>query len=346
MIHTVNVNTKAPIGTVLAQIPINPLSFASTRLAQEAELWTRWRPVMLRLEAVTSAGNMITGAYVAGWTADPSQNFDTSVDTIVRASALVPSVTSHISQKIMLNVPCNTSQKWLFCKSREIEDANHGKLVSALSASVGVIASGSEISITFYLTWKVAFDGPNLMAGTLESGIYAESDYEGYYTDSVSDWANGKKLSLKTHAGGNLVPFPSARPQTVYRLDKAATLEYYTSSSSKEKIAYAVLVPNYYQKAFAVFKDKAKATAYATSGDSSNCLDYVSPGPVVSPDNPAWYEETNLQRVRSGEADKDALIEELRQQVAQLKAQAAPIQSALEDDTPGSLGFQILNAKD
>lgn len=316
IVSVFDIDSKAVSGTMLAQINLNPHSFSGTRLDQEAALWTRWRPQMMVVTVASSAGFMITGSYMIGWTGDSAESFVGGPGVIPRVGALVPSVTSFVGANSTLSVPCDTVQKWLYTNSQESDDSTHGKIVICLNGALGTITQG-KITLTVTLTWRCAFEYPRLTGAQVSQTIYADSDYAGYHTTSTNDWAGGTKLSLKQHAGGSLVPFPKARPQTVYMLDPQANLGYYSSASGKGRIIYGVLIPNFSVKAFAVFSDKEKATKFAQSGDSSHCLTYYAAGPVVDPDNPSWTEVMGLHAVQQLDAEK----EQLKAQIAELQAQ-------------------------
>lgn len=321
VIAVFEVGNTSPIGTVLTQVTINPQTFAGTRLAQEASLWTRWRPERMEVIVTSSAGFMITGSYILGWTADANEAFVSGPNAVVRIGALVPSSTSFIGQMSRLIIPAGTVQRWLYTNTQEPDDSYHGKLVIALASQLGTIASG-KVAMTVTLNWRVAFQGPRLIGAQTNQTIYAESDYSGYHTTSTSDWAAGAKLSLKQHAGGGLVPFPLARPQTVYKLDSQANLQYYKTSTELSKVHYGVLIPNFSTKALAVFEDKDKANKFATTGDSTHCLDYRAAGPVVEPDNPAWVEVIAMQQIRTQDEQTRRIIE-LEEEVRRLRLERA-----------------------
>lgn len=338
LIGTATINSKSPIGSIVYLSSVNPLTVGATRLQQEAGLWTKWRPNLLQLEVVSSASDMVSGSYIVGWTGDSAEDFPSGEETLRRVASLNPSKSVRLSNKLLLNIPTQLTQRWLYCSSREKDDSCHGSIVAALSAGVGAITDDSKITISFYLRWKVTFDGPHIPQVITSQSIFADEDYVGYHTTSVTNWADGTKLSLKAHAGGGLVPFPAAKPQTVYKLDDAAKLEYYVNAKDKAEIEYAVLIPNYAVKAFAVFADQKKAVAFAGSGDSSYCLTYFAAGPTVDPDNPPWRVAASSLEVRSGQAAIAAELERLRALVAR-----AGIEDVEQD--PGYLGFQLLTAQ-
>lgn len=303
-ITSVTISSKLSFGKILYQVPLNPLSFAGTRLSQEAALWNRWKPVNVTFMVKPSASTFVSGQYILAWTTDSAENFTDGSSAVVRLSSL-KSITQPIHKSSSMRISNQTVQKWLYTDSREPSDSNHGKLIIALTGPLSSVTSDSSIVLNLYIKWSVTFDGPHIEGTTEISAIYAESDYASYFTTSTSEWADGKKLSLKTHEGGALVPFPNARPQTVYRIDSTAKLTYNTATA-KGDIKYGVLIPNFSVKAFAVFNSLDSAKKFASTGDSTHCLDYASAGARVQPDNPAWYEQVGLTAIRRGD-DVDAL---------------------------------------
>lgn len=305
VIGTYSATASDDAGKILAQFTVNPGMFRTSRLTQESSLWTKWRPLMLRIEVTPSAGGMVTGSYGLGWSADSSDPYEDGQTSINRVGALVPTTTGHISKGISINIPCNISQKWLYVNSKEPDDSLHGKVILLTTSQIGAVTSGSAISFNVVLKWRVAFDNPRMAAASTKIAVYADSDYAGYHTTSTNDWANGAKLSLKAHAGGGLVPFPSSRPQTVYELDSAAKLNYKIKDKPDGVIKYGVQIPNFAVPAFAVFADKAYAQKFAETGNTTYCLKYESAGDAISPDNPAWFQVTSLSEVRESAALKD-----------------------------------------
>jgi len=234
--------------------------------------------------------------------ADPTEDFPVGETGIRKMGSLVPHKVDHLFREVSISIPSgleNTQKRWL--NLRESENENHGSLVALLMAS----ATSAEGSITFQveLDWTVEFSSPDLPTLEVDTDIYCQAGYEGYFTDSVSDWAGGTKLTLKHKEGGSAVPFPDAEPGIVYQLHPKATL-YYTNQSGGEesRIGYGVRIPNYPIPAFAVFdRDPAsdglsRATAFAHSGDSNFCTPYKAAGKAsISPDNPPWSQRIILR---------------------------------------------------
>lgn len=333
LVAVLTMSTSNKIGDILYSAPINPASFTETRLAQEAALFARWKPKKMLFDIQSSAGGLVMGSYAAGWTSDSSVSFVRGDGALRQVAALVPYSAGHVGKRLRLDVPCNLVQKELYVSSKEVDDSVHGRVVMCVVAPVGAMTTSSTITVSVYLNWSVQFYGPRLPAASENIGIYADSDYAGYHTTSTNEWANGTKLSLKLHPGGALVPFPEARPQTVYKLDASANLTYKIKDKEDGHVRYGVLIPNFSVKGFAVFEDKNKASKFALSGDSSYCLDYSAAGDPVNPDNPVWYEEVGLSSLMAappGLSEALEEIERLKEELARLKL--SPAGSFLEID--------------
>lgn len=309
IIGAITYSSKTKMGDIMFDWPINPLSFPGSRLAMEAALWTRWRPTRLVVEIGTGAPAMCGGQYGVGWTSDPTFKFVKGQNLVATVAALRPSVISHVANGQVISLPVQTSQRWLYCTSHDIEDSAQGRLLIACVAPLSAV-SGS-ISLTVKLGWTVHFSGPVIPTITTEEAYYADDGWENYFTDSISDWANGKCLTLKMHQGGSAVRFSTMRVETVYRLDKSAKLNYYVDATNTDSIKYGVRIPNYAGgPAIAVFKDKSRATSFASSGNEAYCLPFFKAGDYVTPSNPAWFLEAS--------ESLDSVVE-LRREVAELR---------------------------
>lgn len=306
MLGLVTVTAPGAVGLPLLEAPLNPGNFASTRFQAEAALWNRWRPLRLNLRIVPSAGTFINGMYTAGWNANPVERLGSADGAVRQLSTYRPNATSHVSKQLVLSIPCEASQRW-YVLGKEVADSTHGVVHAVMSSQLTGVTTGSQVSLYVHLDWEVEFSGPDLPSVSSGSHIYARSGYEGYHTTSVSDWAAGKCLTLKERAGGNAVPFDDAEPGVVYKLDPAAKLQYLKDAAgNKSNIKYGVRIPNYYSPAIAVFEEEAKAKAFASTGDSANCLTYHGAGPAVSPDNPAWAAQSVSALLSFGRKEQPA----------------------------------------
>jgi len=173
---------------------------------------------------------------------------------------------------------------------RGSESESHGTLVALLVSAL--TSSTGSVSFQVHLDWVCEFDSPDLTPMGPGNSIQAADGYTGYFTTSVSDWANGTKLSVKATSGGNLVPFTGIETGVVYQIDPRAKLPYfYGGNINKGEIKYGCRIQSYstVADAMAVFADLDKAKEYCKTGDTNNCLAYSQAGSAITPSNPPWY---------------------------------------------------------
>jgi hypothetical protein len=294
------------VGQVLWQQRINPAELGGTRLASVAGLWNRWRPVSLNVRVVPSAGTYVSGALAVGWDASVQPYTDSGLPVIQRLATLVPNKMEQISKNFSISITKPPVQPWLYCRGDEVEDTAHGRVVVAVLSPLSNV--DGNMAVTVHLDWNIVFDGPSIPAGSTSSGtnIYAGSGFESYFTDSTASWADGKKLTLKAHEGGQIVPFLGIQHGVIYQIDTVARLSYKLKPvdgvSAVKPIKYGVAIAgSTFGNGMAVFDDITSAESYIKSSDTSYCLDYYAAGEVVQPENPVWTPiATHVQEQRAG----------------------------------------------
>lgn len=317
ILTTMAITTKTIVGTLLSMIEINPLTFEGTRLHDEVNLWSRWRPKKLSFEIRSSAGNMTSGSYAVGFTYDTVQNFQTGPHLINVVSALRPSHNANIHTGCTFNVPTNTTQKWYSLRSREKADSTHGRVLLVITSPLGSITADSRVNFTIRLNWTVELDGISFPPSEASNYIYCDTGFEGYHTTSTSDWAGGTKLSVKHTAGGALVPFSTAESGTIYMIEKSAKLDYVKTADGNTygTISYGVVIRDFPGRHLAVFETLVQAQKYLASGNSDDATVYYGAGNAVSPDNPPW-KAVDSSTLKTFELEER--VEELTRQLAAL----------------------------
>lgn len=343
LLDVASIPAASVVGTRLFSYALNPRSMSGSRLASLAVLWQRWRPHSLALEVTPAASYTTSGSYLVGWAADPRYDMGAGVEGVRAVMALQVSRQAHISQPVVISIPSETVQRWLYVDPSEAEDATHGVVVGLLAAPIGNLTATSAVSLTIKLRWTIAFEGQTLPRMSEFGTIYAEDDYTPYFTDSVSDWAGGDRLTLKHKEGGSVVYFPKIHSGVVYKLDPGAQLKYYTSATATAKIAYGVKILNYYTLAMAVFADLDDAKAYASTGDTEKCLKYYKAGDWVVPNNPAWSFKSSSAESVSVSVPPPTPHSSLEEQVSQLTSMVARLSEQVDRLTvAGDSDFQIL----
>lgn len=277
------VSESSPIGTGMLRFVINPRALTGTRLGDYAQLWARWRPLRLQLEVCTAAGMMVPGGYLAAWSAQPNEQIPAGESAILHLAALVTQVQKPIGMNTKLNIPCSSTARWYVFEGEAV-DTSHGVILAVVSGMIGVKGG---VGVTFKLHWTIEFNGPDIPRPLEEYFIEPESDYAGIFTDSVSDWADGKKLTFKHAEGGSVVPWPGVRSQMVYTPTAGVKIYYVSGGKAVEAKWFSRIIDSdIYSSALAVHASQADAEAYQRSGDLTKVVNYEAASGWATPTLP------------------------------------------------------------
>lgn len=283
LIGTVTLKDSLAVGAVLLLWDVNPATLSETRLARMSQVFTRWRPRKLQVTIVPGAGVLTPGSYAVGWTADQRFEIGSAENRVQRIMTLKPNILGVFGTPKILSIPCDTTQKWYLCDPNMGAESDHGAVVCVLAGKLG----GNNISINFRLEWTIEFNSPDIPATIEDLEIYPDPDYIPIFTDSVSDWASGKKLTFKHKEGGSVVPWIGIKERVIYKPTKGVTIPYNNGTEEKNCEFFAKIVGSeLYTSALACFADEAKAKAYITTGDVSNVLDFKAAGSYCTPSLP------------------------------------------------------------
>lgn len=288
---TVVVSPTTKIGEVLSIISICPTAWAGTRVQQEAFLWQRYRPRSLVLEITTSANKMMGGQYLAAWTADSEDPVPTQGEgALSKLMSYNPSRPANISSNLRMRIPISTTQKWYYLRGSEDKDVEYGKIFIAALSPLSNVSGSSKTTLIVRMRWTFDFSYPDLPSVSVpDEQIFASAP--NYFSDSSSDWKEGKYLTFKWHEGGNIVEFPGAKSGTLYKIGAHAHVGYYISNGTIKNTEYAVCVTETTETGLpmlAPVKDKATGEAYIKNPSDTLLLSYFNAGPWVSPENPPW----------------------------------------------------------
>lgn len=272
------------VGQGILRFTINPRALVGTRLGEYAQLWSRWRPVSLKLEISPSAGMMIPGGYIAAWSANPDEKLPLGESAVSHLASLVTQVQRPIGQPAVLNIPCSTTSRWYTFTGAAV-DVAHGSILSAVSGTLG---TDGKISITFKLHWTIEFNGPDVPSPVEEMFIEPGAGWMDIFTDSVSDWGEGKKLTFKMHEGGAVVPWPNVRSGVIYKPTTGVKIPYVKADGTAAEVAYCsrIIDSDLYASALACHATEAAAKAYQKNADLTQVLDFKSAGAIVVPSIP------------------------------------------------------------
>lgn len=278
------IDKNARVGTGLLRFPINPRSLTGTRLGDYAQLWSRWRPLSLRLEVAPAAGMMVPGGYIAAWSANPDEEAPAGESAVGHLAALVTQIQRPIGQSAMLSIPCSATARWYTFSGSGVDIA-HGSVLSVITGAVGLTG---EVTVTFKLHWTIEFNGPDIPRPVEEFYIEPSPDYAGIFTDSVSDWADGAKLTFKHSEGGSVVPWPGVRSQVVYTVTQGVKILYVKSDGSTGEVKYfsRIIDSDVYSSALCCHATAADAAAYQKTGDLTKVLAYKAASDWATPQLP------------------------------------------------------------
>lgn len=236
----------------------------------------------LRLKISSAAGMMVPGSYIAAWFSDPTETLQPKGDTNVRR--MVSSgcfIQAPVGQSLSLSIPVNTSRKWYAFKGDSFDDS-HGVILVALSGVVG----NTNVSMTVSLDWKIKFNGPDLPVEAEDMKIiHNEDDYPNIFTDSVSDWADGRKLTFKHSLGGTVVPWDNIDDDVVYTPVAGVKITYKNAQSQDEECKFFSRMRNaaQYPNALVCHSSKEEAVAYIKDGNISHVLSWKAAGEWATP---------------------------------------------------------------
>lgn len=157
------VNSAAPIGSILSELSVNPRSFLNTRLATQAKVWDKYRIKNFSIEATPSAPFTVGGSYMAGVDPDPRESY-ASMQPHNRLTSLsnVPGGGMfQVSQPCKVTLESQTSE-WLFCNPSEEElyKTTAGVFAMALSSPLSGITG--TITISLYIAYDIEFMGASI----------------------------------------------------------------------------------------------------------------------------------------------------------------------------------------
>lgn len=286
IIGSVTLTDTDKAGTLLLMWDVNPLTLIDTRVHQFGSVFTRWRPRKLDLQCIPGAGVFTPGSYAIGWVADPEFDIGLDRSRVTRVTSLSPSILSAFGSPKTLRIPCDTTQKWYLCRPGIGVESDHGRVVAVLAAMVG----GKNITINFRLDWTLEFSSPELPSTVEEQECYPDPQWIPIFTDSVSDWGSGNKLTFKHSEGGAVVPFIGIRDNVVYKPSKGVVVPYVKSDGTTANCSWFARMRDsaVYSTAMVCFASEADAKAYVGSGDIGKVLTYKAAGDYVTPNFPTF----------------------------------------------------------
>lgn len=272
---------------------------------------------------------------MAAWTADFDDPIPKAGEAgLARLMAYNPSRSRTIHQNLFMRIPISMTQKWYYLRGSEDKDSEYGRIFIAVVSPLSNVTNGSVTNVVVRIRWAFEFAYPELPEVNEPDASYVQASYPNYFTDSSSDWKNGKYLTFKWHEGGNIVEFPKATPKTYYKLAEGAHCQYYDGNGDLKSTVWAVCVTESTETVMpmlAPVESEAKAKAYCNGPADQYLIGYKDAGPWVTPENPLWW----LQGDKL-EAPIDLIVGRGRS----LRPQAVAPSSTLRVSDSGSVGQQ------
>lgn len=286
LIGSAVMDSRMKVGQQLLVWDVNPNTLIATRAHQFGQVFTRWRPKKLHVRAVPGAGTFTPGSYAMAWTADPAYDIGPVSTRLTRLCALEPNLMSSFGEPTKLVIPLSTTQKWYMTRPGEGVESDHGRVFCILASTL----SADNIGINFKLDWTFEFDSPEVPSASEDLITYPDPQWIPIFTDSVSDWAEGKKLTFKHSSGGAVVPFLEARPGVAYVPGPGVNVPYVKSDGTTGSVGAISLIMDspLYSSAMACFETKEKALEYIKQPTLDKVLDYKSAGGYVTPTFPEF----------------------------------------------------------
>lgn len=277
-------------GTLLNRTVISPRKIQQTRLWQQALMWIRWYPLMLRFRVSSTCPSTGGGLYGVAWSADADDTLPVDPVALARKMAILPHFKqANFWEHATISVNDAPVQRWLYTVDRA-EDSDHGCFILVvLSPPLAITGS---ISFTVELDWRIKFDGPDLdiISASSNTFIRADAGYDPYYSTGSTHLDINDKLTLEcTAAGGysSIARFSQAMPGHVYQA-VSGEIKVYVKNADKTKnveedALYLVRMKERPEPFMWVFENKDDAKAYAKTGDVTKLMSYIKAGDWTSP---------------------------------------------------------------
>lgn len=208
--------------------------------------------------------------------------------------ALNPSRVKPISTNMYMRIPCSPTQKWYYLRGNEDKDVEYGKLFIAVASPLSNVTSNSRTNLILRIRWTFEFSFPDMPTTSLpDEEVFASSP--NYFSDSSSDWKEGKYLTFKWHEGGDIVSFPGAKTGSYYKIGAGAHVSYVISNGTVKNTQFAVCPQETAEDGLpmlAPVADEETAKKYVKTPSDSYLLSYYNSGNWISPDNPPWHEQS------------------------------------------------------
>lgn len=287
LLQSFTVGEKLSVGAVVMNKVISPLSMDPSRFSSESALWSRWKPMSLRVTVSGAGASTTFGSVCLGWDPDGRWQATMSSGDYTRVAALVPSVTLRLHETKTFVIPPEVTRKWYFTVG-SLEDSAHGALIGVVASPCGGFTG--SVGVNVILDWVVQFEGADTPSrgGSVDSDtVKPDSGWSNLFTTSDGDWDSGR-LTLKMHSGGAMCPFSAARQDHVYTPASGTKVPYIDETGKTQHVAAFAVIQGFATPGFACFASEANAVSYVKTGDVDKVLAYKAAGDYATPAVPIF----------------------------------------------------------
>lgn len=292
VLKTIGVSSNTRAGTLLYTLMLSPKHMPRTRIHAESTLWTRWKPVSLRVTLVGSGSATTYGSALIGWISDPTYRISNNADAaIAQLGAMQVRQIVRVNGTVSLTLPTNITRKWLMTSgtSTDEDEYCHGSLHVIASADIGGFTG--RMSFQVELDWAISWDGQVVGFADADPTLHfirPDAGWSNIFTTSDGSY-DSTILTFKMHHGGDMVPFTEAQDGVVYTVDGTSTMVYYYGSDGKKRTCrFFVRIRGYATPGLALCSTMDDAVAYYKSGDTSKLLKYYAAGDPTTPAIPTF----------------------------------------------------------
>lgn len=295
-------NTK--MGTMLYSTTISVPSFKQTRFGGMGSLWARWRPRRLRVEVACSGSYATFGTLRVVWVPEAEYNFVGGRNTVIQSGAML-GTDCRLNQTKSFTIPSESSRKWYEVGGLP-DDSSHGRICLIAATTMG--GYNGQLTAILHLHWTVEFEGPVMTANPNDLEIISpDASYQDLFTTSDGSF-DATILTFKMHAGGDMVPWSSARAGVVYTSAYGTKVHYTDTADKDQECKWFSLLQGYRIPGMLLFATKSDAQAYVASGSLEKALKYHAAGNKTTPSIPRLQAVSSSLSVEEGRADNEVRV--------------------------------------
>jgi hypothetical protein len=208
-------------------IPVNPVNFIGTRLAQMARSFQKYRFTRLQLRIMTNLPTTVGGTITSGYSSNPDYQVSIYSDIGRQIFALDGAQISNLWVHNIVRCPIRDRQKWYYIDpdSSEIMNTTQGKFLMLPTSGANIT---EEISVPLIIEYDIQFMGaaldtasevpPTDVSFTFPNNTYATGNNNGLSPDII--YLNNTGLTGTDLTNYNLIyNYAKSHVNTVFVVD-------------------------------------------------------------------------------------------------------------------------------